>query len=156
MTHEVLFYQQLPTAMALPPMQRHEQLLHLHYEALQCYLAALRCITSTRAQTVIFPETDQRTVAQIIGHIVAWDRFALLSAGDILAGVQHPRMITDLSGYIDHDGTTLTFATIDTFNGYHIQKYQLWPWHTLQDLAEIALARFIPCLTIHSCSRLAD
>jgi hypothetical protein len=135
MTHEIAFHQQLSAAIALSPPQRHAQLLRLHHEALQNYLSALNLINTALAQMVTFPETDQRTVAQIIGHIVAWDRFALLSTGDILAGVKHPRMITDLRGYIDHDGTRLTFATIDEFNDYHARKYQNWPWQELRSFA---------------------
>jgi hypothetical protein len=83
-----------------------------------------------------FQSFRSRTIAQIIGHIAAWDRFAVLAAGDILAGIQHPRMITDLSGYRDTDGTFLTFATIDEFNAYHAHTYQTWSWNALQHFAD--------------------
>ena len=130
------FYEHVSAAMAAPPQERHQQLLRLHDQALRSYQTVLNRLT---AEQVILPlpnHPDQRTIAQIIGHIVAWDRFAVLAAGDILAGIQHPRMITDLSGYREADGTFPSFATIDEFNAYHAHKYQQWSWQELQHFAD--------------------
>jgi hypothetical protein len=60
----------------------------------------------------------------------------VLAAGDILAGIHHPRMITDLNGYREPDGTCPTFATIDDFNSYHAHKYQTWSWQELHRFAD--------------------
>jgi hypothetical protein len=131
-----IFYQQVTAAMAQPPDARHQQLASLHNQALRRYRIALYRLTPDEAHESLPDHSDQRTIAQIVGHIVAWDRFALLAAGDILAGIRHPRMITDLSGYRESDGTFPTFATIDDFNAYQAQKYQLWPWDELRRFAD--------------------
>ena len=130
-----VFYDQVTAAMALPPSERHQQLSHLHAEALRTYQTVLDELSAEDVQHPLSSQSDQRTIAQIIGHIAAWDRFAVLAAGDILAGIQHPRMITDLSGYREADGTFPTFANIDDFNAYHAHKYQSWPWDELRSFA---------------------
>ena len=130
------FYQQVMAAVDQPAGARHQQLVRLHGEALRAYQTVLNRLMADEVQHPLPNHSDQRTIAQIVGHIVAWDRFALLAAGDILAGIQHPRMITDLSGYREPDGTLPTFATIDDFNTYHAQKYQAWPWEELCRFAE--------------------
>jgi hypothetical protein len=130
------FYDQVMIAMAQSADEHHTQLARLHAEALRSYQTALGRLTPEAAEQPIPNHDDPRTVAQIIGHITAWDRFALLAAGDILVGIQHPRMITDLSGYREPDGTFPEFATIDDFNAYHAQKYTQWPWEDLRHHAE--------------------
>jgi hypothetical protein len=64
-----------------------------------------------------------RTIVQIVGDIAAWDRFVIMAGRDILAGIQHPRMITDLSGYREPDGSSREFTTIDEFNASQAKKY---------------------------------
>jgi len=133
-----IFYQQVAAAMDQPPYARHQQLIALHGQALHAYRIALNQLTAEEVRGPPPDLSDSRTIAQIIGHIAAWDRFALLAAGDILAGIRHPRMITDLSGYCETDGTFPAFATIDDFNAYHAVKYQTWPWDELRRFAEDA------------------
>jgi hypothetical protein len=129
------FYDDIQAVMALPPEQRHQRLAHLHAQLLQAYQATLNRLTPEEAAQPLSNHDDNRTIAQIVGHIAAWDRFAILAAGDILAGISHPRMITDLEGYREPDGTFPTFATIDHFNDYHAQKYRAWPWEELRRFA---------------------
>ena len=80
-------------------------------------------------------DSDQRTIAQVVTHIMEWDRFSILSAGDILAGVSHPRTVTSIEGYIDRDGKAMNFATIDEFNAYQDQQGARYSWDQLQALA---------------------
>lgn len=134
--HATTFYDHVATAMAAPPQERHQHLLHLHAQALRSYQTVLHHLTADLVIRALPNHPDSRTIAQIIGHIVAWDRFAVLAAGDILAGIPHPRMITDLYGYRDTDGSVPTFATIDDFNAYHAHKYQSWSWPELQHCAD--------------------
>jgi hypothetical protein len=141
------FYQQVAAAMGQPPDARHAQLAFLHGQALRRYQAALNQLTAEEVREPPPDRSDQRTIAQIVGHIAAWDRFALLAAGDILAGVGHPRMITDLSGYREPDGTFPAFATIDDFNAYHAHKYQAWPWEELRQLADDAASTLYALFT---------
>ena len=130
------FYDQVAAAMAQPPEERHQQLARLHAEALRRYRTTLERLTAEDVRHPLSNHPDERTIAEIIGHIAAWDRFALLAAGDILAGIHHPRMITDLSGYREPDGTFPAFATIDDFNAYAAHKYQSWAWEQLRRFAE--------------------
>src|ERR1044071_139983 len=130
------FYDQVLAAMAAQPQERHQHLLLLHEQTLRSYQTVLNRLTADLVILALPNHPDQRTIAQIIGHIVAWDCFAVLAAGDILAGIQHPRMITDLSGYREADGSVPIFATIDEFNAYHAHKYQQWSWQKLQHFAD--------------------
>jgi hypothetical protein len=49
------------------------------------------------------------TIAQVVGHIAEWERFTILAAGEIMAGVQWPRIMT-LSGYVEPDGRGQDFS----------------------------------------------
>ena len=109
------FYERVTAACALPPAERHTRLSKLHAQVLAAYLAAVQDIT---AQQAAQPAADGRTVQQVVGHIAEWERFGILSAGDILAGLAHPRMITSLDGFLQSDGQPLAFAGIDAFNHY--------------------------------------
>ncbi len=129
------FYDYVRMAMEAPPIERHQQLLHLHSEALQTYQTTLQQLTDQLAQQPLPNSSDHRTIAEIIGHIAAWDRFAVLAAGDILAGIQYPRMVADLAGYREEDGTFPVFASIDDFNAYHADKYRAWSWERLRAFA---------------------
>jgi hypothetical protein len=131
-----VFYDQVAAAMAQPPEERHQQLACLHAELLRRYHTALDRLTAEDVRHPLPDHSDERTIAEIIGHIAAWDRFALLAAGDILAGIRHPRMITDLSGYRESDGTFPAFATIDDFNAHAAHQYQSWAWEQLRRFAE--------------------
>ncbi len=73
-----VFYNDLTAAMALPPPERHQQLARLHAAALRTYRTALDQLTMEDVRRPLPNQSDQRTIAQIIGHIAAWDRFALL------------------------------------------------------------------------------
>src|SRR5215216_4849422 len=120
------FYDRVRTALEAPPIERHQQLLELHTEALQTYQTALQQLTNDLVQLPLPNTSDQRTIAEIIGHIAAWDRFALLAAGDILAGIRYPRMVANLEGYREPDGSVPVFASIDDFNAYQANKYRTW------------------------------
>ncbi|MGH2522673.1 MAG: hypothetical protein ACRDH2_09250, partial [Anaerolineales bacterium] len=63
------------------------------------------------------------------------DRFMTLSAGDILAGLEHPRMITSVEGYVEPDGQALHFDSIDAFNTYQADKHAAWDWARIQAMA---------------------
>ncbi len=77
---------------------------------------------------------DGRSVAQVIGHIAEWDRFAILAAGEMLAGVAHPRII-DNGGYIEPDGSERAFESVTEFNAHQAARHATWPWEDIRDLA---------------------
>jgi hypothetical protein len=139
-----IFYQQVVGAVQQPPPARHDQLSRLHTQVFSEYLTVLRRIASEQAATVVSDIADQRTIGQIVGHIAAWEQFALIAAGDLLAGVQHPRMVTDLRGFVDSDGSQPQFATIAEFNAYHAAKHADWTWDQVQSLAiDVATAQHV-------------
>jgi hypothetical protein len=129
------FYQRVIESAAQPPEMRHTLLADLHSAILDRYLDALDAITPDQASQSVNMGDDQRTLAQLVGHIAEWDRFAILSAGDILAGLRHPRMITSIEGYVEPDGTVLNFASIDEFNRWQAEKQAAWSWNQIRTLA---------------------
>lgn len=130
------FYEQVILAMAQPPLDRHRILAGLHTEAERAYRSALGRLTPEAVQQPLPGTADDRTIAQIVGHIAGWDRFAVMAGGDILAGLHHPRMVTDLSGYRETDGSFPEFATIDDFNAYQAKKYGALAWSELRVVAD--------------------
>jgi hypothetical protein len=140
------FYQQVIEGATLPPEARHEQFCRLHTTVLDRYLDALDTIDTEQAAQPVNQGADKRTLAQIVGHIAEWDRFAILAASDILAGLTHPRMITSIEGYVEPDGTTMSFNSIDDFNAWQAHKQANWSWEQVHrlgcDTAQILHALF--------------
>lgn len=129
------FYTQIVDYMALPPLKRHNQMAQLHTQIANEYVAALQRLTIEDVAKPVSVGTDERTLAQIIGHITEWERFGLLATGDMLAGVQHPRTVTDVQGFIEADGSRIDFANVDEFNHYQAKKYRAYSWPQLQTMA---------------------
>ena len=144
-----IFYPRIMEAASHPPVERHAALLSLHGDILTDYLQAVQRITAEQATKPVAMGDDQRTRAQIVGHIAAWDRFATLSAGDILSGVEHPRMITTVSGYVETDGQVLDFAGVDAFNARQAEIDSQRSWATMQAEA-LRIARTFYALFAHS------
>jgi len=130
-----IFYQQIVEYAARPPNERHALIAQLHTEVMAEYLTAIRAITPEKAVRLVAIGSETRTLAQVVGHIAEWERFIILAAGDILAGIQHPRMVTSLEGYIEPNSDMPTFANIDAFNEYQAAKYASWSWAQTQELA---------------------
>ncbi len=70
----------------------------------------------------------------MIGHIAEWDRYALLAAGEMLAGVAYPRIMAS-TGYIEPDGAERAFESVTEFNAYQATRHASWPWEDIRDLA---------------------
>jgi hypothetical protein len=122
--------------MGLPPAARHERLARLHEELNERYRRALRNLSPETAARPLSDGSDPRPVAQIIGHIAAWERFGILAVGDMLAGIERPRMMTGFGDYREPDGTIHSFATIDAFNAYNAERFAGWSWERLSEFAE--------------------
>jgi hypothetical protein len=120
-------FSQVTAIMQQPPEARHAALTQLHTEALAAYIAALRSKSPAQAEQQVGAGST-RTLVQVVGHMAAWDRFAILAAGDILAGLAHPRMVTRVTGYVESDGATHNFANVDEFNAYHAARHADWQW----------------------------
>jgi hypothetical protein len=129
------FSAQMVEIMALPPEERHERMAALHTNIVTEYRAAVKALTDKQAMQMVSGGAETRTVAQVVGHIAEWERFAILGAGDMLAGLTHPRMVTSLAGYYEPDSTAPTFDSIDAFNAYQAARHAEWPWARIQALA---------------------
>lgn len=125
------FYQRLVKIAAQPPYPRYEVLAEFHTGVVMRYLNTIQIISERRARRT---GSDGRTVAQVIGHIAEWERFIILAAGEIVAGVKRPR-IMELSHYLDLDGRVMDFSSVDNFNAYQMAKHAKWPWLQIQDMA---------------------
>src|SRR5262245_272123 len=112
MTQKTSFYDQIGEIAALPPQERHGRFAAMHADVVTGYCAALQAIGAEGALRI---GPDGRSVAQVIGHIAEWDRFAILAAGEMLAGVTFPRVIGN-TGYIEPDGSERSFKSVDEFN----------------------------------------
>jgi hypothetical protein len=125
------FYQRIVEIAAQPPHERHMLLSSLHAEVVAGYLDAIRAITPQDAMRV---SSDGRTIAQVVGHIAEWERWTIVATGEMIAGVQWPRIMTAL-GYVELDGRAQDFVSVDAFNAYQAAKHAAWPWEQIRDLA---------------------
>jgi hypothetical protein len=108
----------------------------LHTTALDAYVRALHRIDAAYAERPLQAGSDRRTLVQVVGHIAAWDRFSLLGAGDILAGIKNPRGVVGEVGYVEPDGQRLDFASVDDFNRYSAEQHATWRWQPMRLWAE--------------------
>lgn len=136
------FYGRVAEYVLLPPTERHAQMAQLHTEVVEAYIHALQRITAEDAARPVSIGTDPRTLGQVIAHIMEWERFGILGAGDMLAGVQHPRTVTTVKGFVETDGRVLDFAGTDDFNRYQAEKYSSYSWPQLQRMAIDAAQTF--------------
>lgn len=137
-----VYQSRLMAAMACAGRERHAALLALHQAALTAYVDAVMHITAEQAAKPVPVAGDARTLAQIVGHIAAWDRFSILSAGDMLAGVVHPRAVKETNGYVDADGTVLNFDDVDGFNAWAADADSRRTWAEIQASAVQAARTF--------------
>jgi hypothetical protein len=119
------FYRSMVFAAALAPEARREHLLEIHRQVLDNYVAGLMRISPEQASRRV-PD-DGRTLGQVVGHILEWDRALLISFGEILAGVRWPRiMLYNLN--VDIDGESHEFKTTDAFNAFYAEQQAGLPW----------------------------
>ena len=131
MTDRAGFYQDIAEIAALPPQQRHGRLAELHADVVAGYCAAVQAISPAAAART---GPDGRSVAQVIGHIAEWDRYSILAAGEMLAGVTWPRIMVS-AGFIEPDGAERKFKGVHDFNAYHAERQASLPWEQIRDLA---------------------
>ncbi len=126
--HADEFYSRVASLLALPPDDRHAGLTALHAGTLSEYIGWLRSITPEAARST---SSDGRSIALVVGHIAAWDRFMLQACGELLSGAAWPGFM-DLRGYLDEDGERRDFESIDAFNAFHAGVQRGRPWEQIQ------------------------
>jgi hypothetical protein len=122
--HADAFYSRFASLLALPPNDRHAGLRGLHAATLAEYAGWVQSITDEAAHKA---GSDGRSIALVVGHISAWDRFMLQACGEMLSGAAWPGFM-DLCGYLDENGERRDFESIDAFNAFHAdaQRDRLW------------------------------
>ena len=118
------FYHLVHRSVSLPPSGRRSELRALHDQVLRDYLDALKRIDHAESSRT---GTDGRTIAEVVGHIAAWERWAILAVTEVLAGVRWPRLL-DLRAYPEFDSPVRDFASQDAFNAYSVQKQEGLSW----------------------------
>jgi len=125
------FYGQLMSIARQPPPDRHILLSALHTEVLAHYLIVVRTISEQASKRI---SSDGRTIGQMVAHIAEWELWTLIAVGEIVAGVEWPQ-IMNLSRYMESNGQTKDFASVDAFNAYQATKYAERPSAQIQNLA---------------------
>jgi hypothetical protein len=119
------FYRSMVFAAALAPEARREHMLEVHQQVLDCYVGWLAAISSDRAALGV--PRDGRTLTQVVGHIMEWDRALMIAFGEILAGVRWPRIMSR-NVNIDPDGQQREFESTDSFNAFYAARQLDEPW----------------------------
>ena len=122
------FYSRYASLMTLPPDDRHAGMCTLHTATLAEYTGWLRSITPEAAHST---SSDGRSIALVVGHIAAWDRFMLQACGEMLSGAAWPGFM-ELLGYLDENGERRDFQSIDAFNAFHADAQRGRPWEQIQ------------------------
>jgi hypothetical protein len=125
------FYDHIEASFQQPPAARIKIFHDMHARIVQDYLAAIRRIDAARAEQAC---ADGRTLKQVVGHIGEWDRYLLLAAGEILAGVTNPQIMQD-RGFLLPDGSELRYAGVDDFNAQIAARQAAAPWSAIQRTA---------------------
>jgi hypothetical protein len=133
--------------MQLAPVERHAQMADLHHQIYQEYHAALQRLSLLEAAQPPQINGEKRSLAQVVGHIIAWERFALQSVGEILSGVRHPLMITSVDGFVDEDGSMLRFTGIDDFNATFSLRHASQKWERIRQEALDTAEMLYVCFT---------
>ncbi len=139
--HADNFYSRYATLLTLPPDDRHAGMCTLHTATLAEYAGWLRAITPEAARST---SSDGRSIALVVGHISAWDRFMLQACGEMLSGAAWPGFM-DLRDYLDESGERRDFELIDAFNAFHAdaQRDRSWEQIRSEALDRAAAARSI-------------
>jgi hypothetical protein len=132
------FTQRVRFALRCDPQRRHILLAALHGHALGTYLHAVHRIDEPAARLI---GRDGRSIAAVVAHIAAWDRWTGRALDEICSGEERPGIL-DLRGYAEEEGRPLRFDSIDAFNGHVVATVPLRPWTRIREEA-VALARAI-------------
>jgi hypothetical protein len=124
------FYQRMQEIAVREPAERQRLMSQFHTVILEEYCAAVGAITAEQAGRRL---PEGRTLGEVVGHIGAWDRYLILAAGEMLAGVVWPSIMT-LEGYVEAEGERRRFASVDEFNACQADLHSNWRWSNLQSM----------------------
>ncbi|MFX1512575.1 MAG: hypothetical protein ACFFCQ_08310 [Promethearchaeota archaeon] len=119
----------------IQPKKRLFEIRRLHEKMYKVYLEILEQIFEDQAIKI---RPNKRTILQVVGHIMEWERFFILAFGEILTGIDWPRVM-EFKGYLDLDGEEFSFSSINDFNAVQATKHANWSWEQMkQHAAETA------------------
>ncbi|MCB0211910.1 MAG: hypothetical protein KDJ52_21395 [Anaerolineae bacterium] len=125
------FYQHITKLATLSPYDRYARLGKFHTDLVIQYLDVIRSVNKIDVQQL---GANNQSICQTIAEIAEWERFTIFAAGELISGVPWPQMM-NLSGYIDGDTQSRTFADKDDFRAYVREKFTGCPWAEIRDLA---------------------
>jgi hypothetical protein len=126
-----VFYPKVAGILTRPLEDRHREMARLHDEIAAWYLERVQSITPEAAAGRC---AEGRSLAQVVGHIMEWDRYFVISCGEMLAGVQWPGIMAKVR-YVEPDGEMGGYETLDEFNARQAAKHAAWPWPRIQAMA---------------------
>ncbi len=94
-------------------------------------IGAVERLTVVEASRVL---CDGSTVAQLVGHVAAWERFAALAFEEVLNGVRWPGLMRT-RGWIGDDGRKMKFNNGDQFSAYIAEQDAEKPWSAIQEFS---------------------
>ena len=112
----------------LPREPRFKAMSDFHQQVHADYCRAVSAIIPKRAEEA---SSDGRLVKQVVGHIMEWDRFTLISLGQLMSGVKTRKCLWK-NGYVDKAGDPYNFGTIDGFNAFQAERQLSVPWPEIQ------------------------
>ncbi len=132
------FYSRIRQAAVLESQARYDTFAALHKNILAEFETAVCSIDETRAESA---SSDGRSIKQVVGHIMEWDRYMIQAAGEYLSGVQNAQLMS-FKGYHPLEGETRDFASINSFNAFQAAAQADQPWEQIQSRA-ITFARIL-------------
>ena len=105
-----------------------------------CRFAMMREVLDLSGEQASTPWTgDGRTIKEIVGHILGWERWVAAALDEIAAGVNEPSIMS-LSGY--PDGIS-RYASIDAFNAARMAEARERPWSDILEASDAAFEALI-------------
>jgi len=128
---EAPFYSKIAAVLQLDPGSRYKEMCRLHEKLQLLFTAAVKQIPAEKAAQ---KSSDDRSISQLVGHILEWDRYIIQSASEIISGCSTPRLF-HLKGYLDAHGNSYDFESIDDFNGFQAVRQAGLAWPVIQEQA---------------------
>jgi hypothetical protein len=124
-------HHELINALRLGAADRYAVLRDLHRRVFINYYRAVQHITIEQANSL---SSDGRSIKQVVGHIMEWDRFVIMGCGEILSGLKTPQLMKK-RGFLNLNGEESRYKNIDEFNASRAEEHQSVEWKTIQERA---------------------
>lgn len=123
--------EELIEGLRLGAPDRYAVLRDLHRRVFIGYYRAVQRINPDQANKV---SSDGRSVKQVVGHIMEWDRYIIMGCGELLSGVKTPQIMKK-TGFLGLNGEESGYENIDAFNASRAAEHQVLDWSVIQERA---------------------